>query len=132
MTMKKFYAWKHPRHTTEPEIGTPVWVSAKDIDSAHALAEKHFKFDFYFSDFHVSVTSEDGKEGYMCTGPKDQTPEERMAIQATMDYFQNLKPEVKERVYNHYKELGDSWSSKSPKELEALVLKLEFGIGALS
>ena len=40
--MKKFYAWKHPRHTTEPEIGTPVWVSAKDIDSAHALAEKHW------------------------------------------------------------------------------------------
>ena len=97
---KRFYAWKHPRHTTEPEIGTPVWVNAKDIDSAHALAEKHFKFDFYFSEFHVSVTSEDGKEGYMCTGPKDQTPEERMSIQAALDYWSNLSNKMKETIHN--------------------------------
>ena len=119
--MKKFYAWKHPRHTTEPEIDTPVWVSAKDIDSAHALSERHFKFNFYFSEFHVSVTSEDGKEAYMCTGPKDQTPEERMSIQAALDYWGNLSNKMKETIHNHYKNNNDDWRSKSKEELQAIV-----------
>ena len=121
---KRFYAWKHPRNTTTPEIGTPVWVNAKDIDSAHALAEKHFKFDFYFSEFHVSVTSEDGKEGYMCTGPKDQTPEERMSIQAALDYWSNLSNKMKETIHNHYKNNNDDWRSKSKEELQAIVGEL--------
>ena len=121
---KRFYAWKHPRNTTTPEIGTPVWVNAKDIDSAHALAEKHFKFDFYYSNFHVSVTSEDGKEAYMCTGPEEQTPEERMSIQAALSYWNKLSKKMKETIHNHYKNNNDDWRSKSKEELQAIAGEL--------
>jgi len=122
--VKKFYAWKHPRNTTTPEIGQAAWINAKDLDSAHDLAEKHFKFNFYFSEFHVSVTSEDGKEAYMCTGPKDQTPEERMSIQAALSYWDTLSNKMKEAIHNHYKNNNDDWRSKSKEELQAIAGEL--------
>ena len=73
---------------TPVEIGTPVWVT-----------HTNFKFNFYFSEFHVSVTSEDGKEAYMCTGPEDQSSRRThvQVSQAALSYW-NTTSTMKETI----------------------------------
>jgi len=51
-------------------------------------------------------------------------PEERMAVQAALSYWDTLPYKMKETVFNHYKNNNDDWANKSKEELQAIVGKL--------
>ena len=130
--MKTFWAWKHDINSTHKNMSGYTKILARDINSAMNKAQKHYKHHMFNSNFNVSVMSGETDEHGYAKECEYTTGKWTRKAWSAYNYFHSLTPDMKERVYNHYKELGDSWSSKSPEELEALVLKLEFGIGALS
>ena len=61
-TMETFYAWKHDINDTGKNASSYTPVRAKSIEEAHIKARKHFKYDFFYSRFKVSVMSHDGHQ----------------------------------------------------------------------
>ena len=61
-TMETFYAWKHDINDTGKNASSYTPVRADSIEEAHIKAKKHFKYDFFYSRFKVSVMSHDGHQ----------------------------------------------------------------------
>ena len=123
MTMKTFYAWKHDINDTGKNASSYTPVRAKSIEEAHIKAKKHFKYDFFYSRFKVSVMSHDGHQ-YISNVGNDILPEQKKKAYEAYHYFHDLTKSIQQLVYDHCRNNDDDWRSKSKEELEAIVQEL--------
>ena len=118
--METFYAWKHDINDTGKNASSYTPVRAKSIEEAHIKAKKHFKYDFFYSRFKVSVMSHDGSQGLLHTGP-GIPPEQKKRVYEAYHYFHDLPVSTQRSVYEHCRNNDDDWRSKSKEELETIV-----------
>ena len=127
--METFWSWKHHKSSTEkPAPGCKtaneyIKIRANSIEEAQEKAEKHYKYDFFYSTFSISTINHDGSRGLLHTGP-DIPAEHKKKVYEAYQYFHSLEPEMQERVYNHYKEFGDDWKGQDKTDLRFLVALL--------
>ena len=120
MTMKTFWAWKHSICDTSKDTSENVPIRANSIEEAHSKAKKHFKYDFFYSRFKVSVMSDDGHE-YISNVGNDIPSKEKEKSYYAYHYFHDLPESMQQLVYDYCKDNNDDWRSKSKEELKAIV-----------
>ena len=124
MTMKTYWAWKHSINNTDKDKSGFTKILARDINSAMNKAQKHYKHHMFNSNFNVSVMSgETDEHGYAKEWEYTTGKWTRKAWSA-YNYFHSLTPDMKERVYNHYRNLDAHWNDKSKAELQIIVGQL--------
>ena len=122
--MKTYWAWKHSINNTDKDKSGFTKILARDMNSAMNKAHKHYKHHMFNSNFNVSVMSgETDEHGYAKEGEYTTGKWTRKAWSA-YNYFHSLTPDIKERVYNHYRNLDAHWNDKSKAELQAIVGEL--------
>ena len=121
MTMKTFWAWKHDINSTHTNMSGYTKILARDLNSAVNKAHKHYKHHMFNSNFNVSVMSDEKDEHGYAKECEYTTGQWTRKAWSAYNYFHSLPLNMKERIYNHYKELGDDWNSKSKKELQTIV-----------
>ena len=119
--METFYAWKHDINDTGKNASSYTPIRAKSIEEAHIEAKKHFKYDFFYSRFKVSVMSHDGHQ-YISNVGNDIPPEKKKKAYEAYNYFHDLPESMQQVVYDHYRNNDDDWRSKSKEELQAAVV----------
>ena len=124
MTMKTFWAWKHDINSTHTNMSGYTKILARDINSAVNKAHKHYKHHMFNSNFNVSVMSDEKDEHGYAKECEYTTGQWTRKAWSTYNYFHSLDPDMKERVYNHYKKLGEDWNSQDKKELRFIVASL--------
>ena len=118
--METFYAWKHDINDTGKNASSYTPVRAKSIEEAHIKAKKHFKYDFFYSRFKVSVMSHDGHQ-YISNVGNDIPPEKKKKAYEAYHYFHDLPESMQQLVYDYCINNNDDWRSKSKEELETIV-----------
>lgn len=127
--METFWSWKHHvSNTDKPAPGCKtaneyIKIRANSIEEAQEKAEKHYKYDFFYSKFNISTINHDGKQGLLNTGPS-LPPEKKKKVYEAYHYFHDLPESMQGRVYNHYKDNNDDWRSKSKEELQTIAGEL--------
>ena len=121
MTMKTFWAWKHDINSTHTNMSGYTKILARDLNSAVNKAHKHYKHHMFNSNFNVSVMSDEKDEHGYARECEYTTGQWTRKAWSAYNYFHSLPLNMKERIYNHYKELNDNWNSKSKKELQTIV-----------
>ena len=107
-----------------------IKIRANSIEEAQEKAEKHYKYDFFYSTFNISTINHDGKQGLLNTGPS-LPPEKKKKVYEAYHYFHDLPISTQRSVYEHCRNNDDDWRSKSKEELQAIV-KLYDHAGELS
>ena len=122
-TMETFWSWKHHISNTDKDCSGYTKIRANSIEEAQQKAEKHYKYDFFYSTFSVSTINHDGKQGLLNTGPS-LPPEKKKKVYEAYHYFHDLPESMQQVVYDHYRNNDDDWRSKSKEELQAIVGEL--------
>ena len=97
--------------------------NAVRVEEAQEKAEKHYKYDFFYSTFYISTINHDGKQGLLNTGPS-LPPEKKKKVYEAYHYFHDLPVSTQRSVYEHCRNNNDDWRSKSKEELQAIVGEL--------
>jgi len=127
--METFWSWKHHvSNTDKPAPGCKtaneyIKIRANSIEEAQEKAEKHYKYDFFYSTFNISTINHDGKQGLLNTGPS-LPPEKKKKVYEAYHYFHDLPVSIQRSVYKHCRNNDDDWRSKSKEELQAIVASL--------
>ena len=124
MTMKTFWAWKHAINSTHTNMSGYTKILARDLNSAVNKAHKHYKHHMFNSNFNVSVMSDEKDEHGYAKECEYTTGQWTRKAYSAYNYFHSLDPDMKERVYNHYRKLGKDWNSQDKKELRFIVALL--------
>ena len=125
MTMKTFWAWKHDINSTHTNMSGYTKILARDINSAINKAHKHYKHHMFNSNFNVSVMSDEKDEHGYAKECEYTTGQWTRKAWSAYNYFHSLEPDMQERVYNHYRKLGEDWNSQDKKELRFIVALLK-------
>ena len=121
MAMKTFWAWKHDINSTHTNMSGYTKILARDINSAMNKAHKHYKHHMFNSNFNVSVMSDEKDEHGYAKECEYTTGQWTRKAWSAYNYFHSLDPDMQERVYNHYRKLGEDWNSKSKEQLQVIV-----------
>ena len=124
MTMKTYWAWKHSINNTDKDKSGFTKILARDINSAMNKAQKHYKHHMFNSNFNVSVMSGETDEHGYAKECEYTTGKWTRKAWSAYNYFHSLTPDMKERVYNHYRNLDVHWNDKSKAELQTIVGEL--------
>ena len=124
MTMKTYWAWKHAINNTDKDKSGFTKILARDINSAMNKAQKHYKHHMFNSNFNVSVMSGETDEHGYAKECEYTTGKWTRNAWSAYNYFHSLTPGMKERVYNHYRNLDVHWNDKSKAELQIIVGEL--------
>ena len=95
-------------------------IRANSIEEAQQKAEKHYKYDFFYSTFSISTVNHDGSQGLLHTGPGIPA-EQKKEIYAAYHYFHNLPKSMQQLVYDYCRNNNDDWRGKSKEELQTIV-----------
>ena len=118
--MKTYWAWKHDINSTHKNMSGYTKILARDISSARRKAQKHYKYDFFYSTFSISTINHDGSRGLLHTGP-DIPAEHKKKVYEAYHYFHDLPVSIQRSVYEYCKDNNSDWKDKSKEELEAIV-----------
>ena len=124
--METFWSWKHHKSSTEkPAPGCKtaneyIKIRANSIEEAQEKAEKHYKYDFFYSTFSISTINHDGSRGLLHTGP-DIPPEQKKKVYEAYHYFHDLPVSTQRSVYEYCKDNNSDWRDKSKEELQVIV-----------
>jgi len=121
--METFWSWKHHQSSTDKDRSDYKKIRANSIEEAQQKAEKHYKYDFFYSTFSVSTVNHDGSRGLLHTGPS-LPPEKKKKVYEAYHYFHDLPEPMQQLVYDHCKDNNDDWRSKSKEELQTIVGEL--------
>ena len=127
--METFWSWKHHKSSTEkPAPGCKtanefIKIRANSIEEAQEKAEKHYKYDFFYSTFSISTINHDGSRGLLHTGP-GIPPEQKKKVYEAYHYFHDLNKGTQQLVHDYCKDNNSDWRDKSKEELETIVQEL--------
>ena len=116
--METFWSWKHHKSNTDKDCSGYTKIRANS-EEAQEKAEKHYKYDFFYSKFSVSTINHDGKQGLLNTGPSIPPEKQKKAYEA-YDYFHDLPESMQQLIHDHCKNNNDDWRSKSKEELQTI------------
>ena len=118
--METFWSWKHHISNTDKDCSGYTKIRANSIEEAQQKAEKHYKYDFFYSTFSISTINHDGSRGLLHTGP-DIPAEHKKKVYEAYHYLHDLPVSIQRSVYEYCKDNNSDWKDKSKEELEAIV-----------